>query len=277
MPLGLLREHGSLMQRRGAFLVRAAGRVHERAAQGDERRSEKLAVAGPARGGDRPTLALQAGLDGPGGERGLAGLELRQDGRTRRNTGRGRDLRGDVRHPQRGRGRDPELPPEHLGARRDVTRRGRGVPARAQAADQQHVRVLLERVEADECGRVTHRFGALAPCEQCERGLVEDGAGRPRDMAALAFEPHLEARAGAEREPVEQLMAETGKRDGLRPRSPAEDVEVDERARPKRQADGIAAELRVSAQLGAQDRERPAERAQRIVGLGAQQPGQSLS
>jgi len=89
-----------------------------------------------------------------------------------------------------------------------VERRGLAIPRRAKAANQQDVRVLLERVEPDELRRVTRRFCGLPPRKQRERGLMQDGARRPQDVTPLALEPHLEARARAKGQAVEQLVAE---------------------------------------------------------------------
>jgi hypothetical protein len=71
-------------------------------------------------------------------------------------------------------------------------------------------------------------------------------------------------------------MTETGKRDGLHPGAPAENVDVDEGCRRQRQTQWIAAELGVLAKLAAQNRECPAERSQRVICLREQQACQPL-
>ena len=193
----------------------------------------------PARARRRPPRAGAAGRSRRPRRRARPRRPRAARARPARHVTRGRDLRPRTpgRHPQRGRwARSPaRAGTARCTPRRDASRPRR--PRRTQAADQQHVCVLLERVQPDERGRVTHRFAALAPCEQRERSLVEDGAGRPatwrRSPSSHISKPGLERNA----QPFQQLMAETGKRDGLRPRSPAEDVEVDERPRPKRQAE----------------------------------------
>ena len=140
--------------------------------------------------------------------------------------------------------------------------------------------VLLVGVESDELRGVMRCAGGLSSREQRERGLMEHGARRPRDVTALALEPHLEAGAGAKGQPFQQRVAESGKRDRLHPGSPAEDVDVDEGSGRQRQPQWIAAELGLLAQPAAQRRESPAERPQRIVGLRKEQarhplPGRS--
>jgi hypothetical protein len=92
---------------------------------------------------------------------------------------------------------------------------------------------------------VIRRTGGLAAREQGVRCLMKDGARRARDMTALVLEPHLEAWAGAKDQPVQQLVAETGKRDGLHPGAPAENVDVHEGSRRQRQVQWIPSELGV--------------------------------
>ena len=63
------------------------------------------------------------------------------------------------------------------------------VAGRAQAADEEHVRVLVERVQADELRGVPRRVPGLAPGEEREGGLVQHGARDSRDVPPLALEP----------------------------------------------------------------------------------------
>ena len=182
--------------------------------------------------GDCPSNALHAGLDRPGGEGRLAGLDLRQHRGSPGDARLGRNLGRDGRRAQSRARLASELGAEALRAGLDVTRGRLVVAGRAQAADEEDVGVLVVRVEPDELRRVPGRALGLSASEQGERGLVEDGARRARDMTALVLEPHLEAGARAEAQAVQQLVAETGKRDGLRPGAPAEDVDVDERPGP---------------------------------------------
>jgi hypothetical protein len=104
---------------------------------------------------------------------------------------------------------------------------------------------------------------------------MENRARRPRDVAALVLEPHLEPRAGPERQPVQQLVAEPGYCDRLRPGRCAQDLDVDEGSRRKGQPDRIPAELEVS-QPATKSGQRPAKRSQGIVRLGKEQAGKAL-
>jgi hypothetical protein len=96
-------------------------------------------------------------------------------------------------------------------------------------------------------------------------------------VTAFAFEPELEAGAGAEREPVEELVPEAREGDGLHPGAAFEDVDVHERGRPQLQRKRVTADLRVVAEAASQGRERPAKRAERIVGLWKEEAGQALA
>ena len=72
------------------------------------------------------------------------------------------------------------------------------------------MRILLVRVEPNELRGVPRGLENLPARELCERRLMENRARRPGDVAPLVLEPHLEARAGAEGQPVQQLVPEAG-------------------------------------------------------------------
>ena len=270
-PSDLLRERRSFVQCGGAFLVRAACRVDERAPERDQRPREELAVVDASSGRDGAAQTVETGFDRAGGERGLAGLDLRPHCRAPRDTSHNRHLGGGSRRAKSSSRLDAQLASEELGACLDVTRRSLGIARDTQAADEQDVGVLLVGVEPYELRGVMRRVGGLSSREQRERSLMEHGACRPRDVTALALEPHLEAGAGAKDQPLQQPVAEPGQRDRLDPGSPAEDVDVDERSGRQRQPQWIAAELGLLAEPAAQGRESPTERPQRIVGLGKEQ------
>ena len=96
-------------------------------------------------------------------------------------------------------------------------------------------------------------------------------------MTALALEPQFEAGARAEDQAVQELVAETGKRDRLRPGAPGEDVDIDERSGWQRETEWIAAEFRVVAEPAAQRRECPAQGSQRVVRLREEQAREPLA
>lgn len=66
-------------------------------------------------------------------------------------------------------------------------------------------------------------------------------------------------------------MTEPGERHGLHPGATSQHLDVDEGARGQPQAEGIPGELDRLAQSASDDREGPAKRPQRVVGLGEQQ------
>jgi hypothetical protein len=77
---------------------------------------------------------------------------------------------------------------------------------------------------------------------------VQDGGRDTGDVASLALKPELEAGAGAKNEPVEELVAEAGQRDRLRPRPAAQSLDIHECPWRQLQANRIAPELGVLAE-----------------------------
>jgi len=155
--------------------------------------------------------------------------------------------------------------------------RSHRITCRSQAANQQDVGVLLVGVEPHELRGMMRGTGGLASGKQRERRLMENAARGPSHMTALVVEPHLEPGAGPKDQPVQQFVAEAGKRSGLRPGAPAEHIEVDECPGRQCQPQRIAAELGVLAQWATHNRQRPAERSEWVVSLGEQQRCQPLS
>jgi hypothetical protein len=72
-------------------------------------------------------------------------------------------------------------------------------------------------------------------------------------------------------------VAKTRQSHGLYPRSPVEDVDIDEAARRQCQSERITTDLCALAELAPQNRERPAQRSQGIGGLGEEQARNSLA
>jgi hypothetical protein len=276
VPSDLLGERRSFVQRCRAFLVRAAGGVDERSAQGNQRTGEDLGIVGVPSYCHGAPHSMETCLERAGGERRLAGLHLCQHCCPPRDAKRNRHLRRGSRRVKSRTRFDPQLGPEQLGTRLNVTRCSPGIARRSQTPNEQDVGVLLVGVEPDELRGVIGRAGDLATREESKRRLMKNGARRPGHMTALVLEPHLEAMAGAKDQPVQQFVAKPGQRDGLHPGAPAENIDVDECSRRQRQAQRVAAEPAVLAQPAAQNRERPAERSQRVISLGEQQGRQPL-
>jgi hypothetical protein len=87
-------------------------------------------------------------------------------------------------------------------------------------------------------------------------------------MPALVLEPEVEAGAAAKGQAVEQLMTDPGERHGLHPGARPQNLDVDEGSRGQLQVQGIPTDLHPLAQLATDHREGPAERPERVVGLG---------
>ena len=129
-PSDLLRERRSFVQCGGAFLVRAAGGVDERAPERDQRPREELAVVDASSGRDGAAQTVETGFDRAGGERRLAGLDLRPHRRSPRDASRNRHLGGGSRRAKSSSRLDAQLASEELGACLDVTRRSLGIARR---------------------------------------------------------------------------------------------------------------------------------------------------
>jgi hypothetical protein len=177
------------MQCRRTFLVVPASRVDEGAAEGDQRSRQKLAVLGVPSSRDRGPHVLDAGFDGSGSERSLAGFDLREDGRSSGDARRRRHFGRDGRGTKSGTRVDAKLASEEIRARFHLLNDCLGIARRAKTADEKDVGVLLVGVEANEFRGMTSRARGFAAREERQRRLMKDGAGHTGDMAALALEP----------------------------------------------------------------------------------------
>ena len=268
----LLGQRERLVQHRGALLVAAADGVDHRHAERGERAGQQRRIADRARLGDAVAQAGQPRLDRAGVERGAPGLELPE---RRRAVAHGRRpggavlLRGAARCAGRAPGRAPARnSASHASA---CARAAAASPAARQAADEQLVRVLVVRGGAEHARGERRAVERPAGGERRVRRVAQHrlaGAGEP---AALHQQPGLEDRAGVGLDALEQLAARerrigsaAGRARGRRPTRPA--------GAPS--ASGSPAQRVRGAERAAQLRERPAQRAERVVGAAEDQLGQ---
>jgi hypothetical protein len=105
------------MECSGSFLVPAAGRVRERAPQGEKRPRLQLQVAARVRLGGRSPKTLEPRLESPDADGGCPGIELRPSGGPTGDRGDGSAHSGGLsRGNHAWPGLDAELAPEELHA-----------------------------------------------------------------------------------------------------------------------------------------------------------------
>ena len=224
--------------------------------------------------GAGPAQAVDAGLDGAGRDRRPAGLELAGDGGAA--AGRPaprRPCRSAGRLPERRRRLDAELAPQGVLADRHLPEGGRPVARRGQAADQQLVVALVERVAGHRPRRVRDRVTGLPRGQQPQRRLPQPRLGRGRQPVALHDQPRLEGRAGQDADAVEQLavQVEQARRVG---QLPGEGMDVGRDAVPEGGRHRVAAEQLRRAELAPQLGQGPPQGPERVVRLVEQQLGQ---
>ena len=256
----VLRDAQGLVQAQRALLVAAAQRVHERRSERRERPGLERRVAGRRGLGTRSAQDLDARLDRARLQRCLARLELRQG----RLAIAGRDPRvgGALagREPQLGPRRDAELLPEQRFARGDLALGVRPPPAAREAADEQLLRLVVERVARDQLRGERRRPVDVARREARDGLVVRERARHTVQRAAHDAQPGVEDGTGRERHALQQLA--------LR-RAPIPDVDADARTQPQLQriATGLGFTVERSAEIG----ERPPQRAERILGTREEQ------
>jgi hypothetical protein len=151
-----------------------------------------------------------------------------------------------------------------------VAARGGQVAGAREAAHQQLVRALVERVERKGPGGERRGVDRRARRQRAERGVAQRGLAQPAEPPPLHQQPRLEHRAGLGVDPLQQLAA--GER-GIR-RAGRKGEHVDVRVRRQCELQRVAAQRVGRAERAAQLRERPAERAERITGVAEDQPGE---
>ena len=258
----LLRQGERLVQDGGALLVAAADGVDERDAQRGEHAGEQRRIADRPRLGAGVAQAGEPGLDGAGVERGAAGIELPERGGPVADGAQPvvlARLHG-ARHTRIRRAAE-------LAAEQDLARGGvllrRGELARGrEAADQQLVGVLVELVVRERAGGEARAVERAAGGQRGVGGVVEErlaGAGEP---APLDQQPGLEHRPGVGLDPLQELAAgEPGVGVVVGDR-----VDVDARARREAERQRVAGERLGRAERAAELGQRPAQRAERVLG-----------
>ena len=263
-----LRERERLVQHRGALLVAAADRVHER---GAERRQRPRAAA-PGR---RPRAPPRT----PG-----AGTRSRRRRRRRRPPGgpasscptaaarspAGGALLGVGRTAHARIGLAPELAPEQRLAGVGVIARGAGLARPRQTAHEQLVGAVVEAVELDRARRQARRPRA---------------GRRPRALASAASLSTASHRPAKRRRSTAARRRSRARRPGSTPSSssprtssgsgsPAASASTSIVASAQPQLERVAAQRLRLAERAAQLRQRPAQRPARVVGVAEDQAGQ---
>ena len=231
-------------------------------------------MAARAGGGDGLAQAADPRVDGAGAQRRLAGLELRA------RVGAGADVarrRSGRDRADAGPGGAAELAAQERAEGVVLALGAVDVAGRGERADEDRLRVLVERVDRDEargvvCGGVGRGGG-----EARARGLGEHGLGGGLQVAALVRQPHVERRARREVHALEEVAPEARRAGGVGPVAGEDGVDVDERAGRKRKRDRRSAEHARQPEQAAQFAEVPAQRAERVVGVGEQERGEALA
>jgi hypothetical protein len=169
---GLGGQPDRLVQDDGPLLVAAPDGVDQRPAQGGQGAGLEGRVGLGGRVGAGAAEAVDPGLDGAGRDGRPAGVELAGDrGPPAGRSAPGRSGRRRGRVPQGGRRRHAELPTQRVVAHRHLPEGGGPVAGGDQAAHQQLVVALLERVAGHRPRGVRHRLPGLARGQQAQRGL----------------------------------------------------------------------------------------------------------
>ena len=257
-----------LVQRGGAFFVAAARRMHERAAQGDARARAQLRIAGGVGLHDRAPQALQPGLERAGADRGLAGVELRNGGgaaggRPGDRCGGRRAYRGFERRARL----HAELALEQFAACGGLARCADAVTRGGEAAHEQRLEVLVQRVLAHEPGRQVGGFDHRTGRQTGQCGLAQNRLGGRLKVSTLGGKPDFEGWAARKAHPFEQFAAEAVHTQGLRPGAHGHDLDIDiGRRRFHRQHRHFAAQSR-DAEQAPELAEVPAQCGQRVLGV----------
>ena len=156
-------------------------------------------------------------------------------------------------------------------AAHDLARRGEPVARRGEAAHEQRLEVLVERVQPNEAGGEIRRCAGVARAEPRQRRLAQHGFRGRAEMAALGHEPDLEGRARGEAHAFEQLQFDA--RAPAPPHSTIRGLSVSTSTNVPGGRDsrsGSPSTARV-AQQAAQGAEVPAQRRERIVRFAEQE------
>ena len=270
------RDH--LVERGGSLLAPMPPGVRQGRAQREEGPDHDVVLPALVGLGDRPTEALQPGLQHPRAEGGLAGLELGPcRGRARRRATGGRDGAGVHGQEDAPSGLHGQLPAEQLDAGGELARGRHRVPRHRVAPGQQLLVLLDQRIERHEMRSQVDRPLRLAGRQPRQGRLTKHGLRQGRHAPPLVEQPCLERGRGREVHLSEEIPAEIGDLQGLHPGAPLQCSNVDERARWEWQLERVTPKDLGISQDPAKLRQVPAKAAQRVVGVGEQQPAKPRS
>jgi hypothetical protein len=260
-----------------AFLVAAARRVHQRRAQGVQSLAAQGVVAAAFRLDHRPAQALHTGVDRTGHDRRLARLQLAHRRGPTAQRADHRRPRADVgRLAQARRRLHAQLAPQQVLADRDLPLRRHRVAGHGQAPHEQLVVALLERVAGHRKLRVPDRLLRPAVGQQRHRGLPQPRLHEGRHPVPRHQQPRLELETRRQVYALQQLPV--GKHEEpLRRGFAGHREHVDDDARGGRGGHRVAGDLHRAGQGAAQLGQCPAQRPQRVVGVGEQQLGEVLA
>ncbi len=256
------------------LVLRAASGVEAGEREREPRLRLERVVAARAGGGDGLAQAADPRVDGAGAHRRLAGLELRPRVRAGADVARrraGRD-RADA-----GPGGAAELAAQQRVEGVVLALGAVDVAGRGERADEDRLRVLVERVDRDEARGVVGGGVGRGGGEARARGLGEHGLGGGLQVAALVRQPHVERRARREVHALEEVAPEARRAGGVGPVAGEDGVDVDVRARRQGERDRRPAQRTRQPEQAAQLAEVPAQGAERVVCVGEQQRGEALA
>ena len=208
-PVGPVGEQDRAVQVDDDLVLRAAPGVEAGEREREPRLRLERVVAARAGGGDGLAQAADPGVDGAGAQRRLAGLELRPRVRAGAHVARRRPGR-DRADP--GPGRAAELAAQQRVEGVVLALGAVDVAGRGERADQDRLRVLVERVDRDEARGVVGGGVGRGGGEARARGLGEHGLGGGLQVAALVRQPHVERRARREVHALEEVAPRPGAR-----------------------------------------------------------------
>jgi len=206
------------------------------------------------------------------------GFQLRGNAR-RRGRAYGRVARGwdDSGTTDGVTGLDAELAAEESHARVALAFRGRPVAGHGVGADEELLRLLVERVHGDDAGGELHRLPRVPGGELGQGSLVQHVLRRRGEPPTFREQPHLERWAGRKRYSFEKFPSQARYVQRLNPRPRGQCVDVDECARREPQSDGLAADRATGADEPAELSEIPAQRVERILRVGEEEVGEPLA
>jgi hypothetical protein len=248
--------------------------VNQRCAQFGERPCKKPPVTARTRLRARHPQTLHPGLRSTRRERGKPRIELpARNGSvtdSRSASGRRKGLR---RAPDTRIRRTPELATkEDLALRGMVTSRAK-LAAGRKATHEQLVNTLIERAEREAPSSQRRAVERLPSGQRSERPIPQHGLASPGQTATLNQQPRVKDLAGTSLDALKQFTSR--KFQACRTRQKVEHIDSGAPRPPKLQR--ITLEHPRNTQRPAQLGQRPAQRSQRVIGVGEQECRQTHS